>query len=971
MSAGGSLRWFDRVITAGIGLLIVSTPLAIGSVHWWAYTTLEAVIFALAVVWMIRVWVEGSTPARMSIAPKALRRLFLPMGLIIAWVALQIVPLPPAVIGVISPGAYRVYQIGMPGWPVESPYRALIAAWQASLSKPTQPQIQVVLPPVEQSQTARAQAAAPEAVAKKMPPKTFKDTQPAVPGLLGRMRWRTLAIAPLATWSGLIEIVACMTLFSLVLLYPFGLAGAGMDAQKRFLRTLIILILGSGLLVAMLGIAEHGWWNGKILWFFIPNDWTGPLLNNPRASGPFVNPDHFANYLAMILPLAVAGALFPILPGFRHKRSSDIQLICAVVAFVIASAIMMSLSRGGWMVAIVGVATAIGLSARHARDQLPAMLRGFEGKLLPALIGGIALILLGLMYLAGPTGRSQASLRVASTLSNSENLTAAKPWLWSDTAKMIRDFPLVGVGVGGWPEIFPRYQRPPWINLFFFRQPENDYLQLLAETGIVGLMLAAWFVWTLFGRLREGAARLSSRDWPLFAGLAGGIVASLMHEIFDFSLQTPANLVLFTVLLAAALRLAMTKGVERPSHVLRSVSSPSNLTFAKAATMGLAASGLIVIALTQPEVGYPFDVKKPKSFADAEATMVVHPARANSHLAMAALMPAAAPQKLVTEQLKAAVWFDPNDPFGRDLYARSLFLTGDKHEGLGQIKLSVEHSPALDTHFYLAPAMIPWLLPDEQRAVTEGLNSAVSAGYADAAEELARFYATLGRNRDAAVAEAGAAAHTRDLQEKTNYLVDAGQYYAKAGDLKGAKQVLTEAALIDPNDPRPIGELIIAVLGPEKDLNTARALVQAGVERGGDPAELYLALADAAHEAHDPVATDDALLQVLSHEPSFSVTMAAGSIYADEGNYDRAAVAYQHATEMDPHSAEALFRLAKAEEGAYEYALASHDYASALAIDPGSNQIRTSYVEFQRRAAQSAADAARLPPTAPAPSPGG
>ena len=41
-----SLWWFDRIVTAGIGLLIIGTPLAIGSVHRWAYATTEVMIFA-------------------------------------------------------------------------------------------------------------------------------------------------------------------------------------------------------------------------------------------------------------------------------------------------------------------------------------------------------------------------------------------------------------------------------------------------------------------------------------------------------------------------------------------------------------------------------------------------------------------------------------------------------------------------------------------------------------------------------------------------------------------------------------------------------------------------------------------------------------------------------------------------------------------------------------------------------------
>jgi tetratricopeptide (TPR) repeat protein len=317
------------------------------------------------------------------------------------------------------------------------------------------------------------------------------------------------------------------------------------------------------------------------------------------------------------------------------------------------------------------------------------------------------------------------------------------------------------------------------------------------------------------------------------------------------------------------------------------------------------------------------------------------------------------------------VWLDPNDPFGRDLYARSLFLTGDKEEGLKQIALSAQYSPMLESHFYLAPAMIPWLLPDEQKAVAQGLGAAVKANYQRSAEELAQFYATLGRDRDAAKVEAGAAASTNDPLEKTNDLIQAGQYYAKADNLEAARKVLAEAADIDPTDPRPVGELIMAVLGPEKDLTTARALVQAGIERGGDPAELYLALGEAARRARDPAAADEALRAALSHEPSFAITMAAGSIYNDMGNYDRAAVAFQHAAEMDQQSAEAFFQLAQAEQNAYEYALAERDYNRALALDPNNNKFRTQYLGFQRSAAQSAAQAGTLPPAPPVPAPGG
>ena len=951
------MRWFDRIITGGIALLVLGTPIAIGGVHLWAYGAMEVIIFTLAIVWMLRVWVEGAAPARMSIARQALRRLLLPASLAVLLVAFQLIPLPPRVIGLLSPSTYRLYVIGMPGWPAESPYRALIAVWEASLHEHPEPELQVVLPPVGQHGSARAQAAEPEAVAKRLPPKTLKETKPAAPGTFGKMRWRPLSLAPFATWAALIEMIALGTLFFLVLLYPFGLAGAGLDAQKRFFRELIIIVLVSGMIVAMLGIAEHGWWNGKILWVFVPQDWTGPLAVNSRASGPFVNPDHFADYLVMILPLAFAGALFPIMPGFRHKRSSDIQLMCAIAGVVMASAIMMSLSRAGWAMAIIGVGAALGLCVVHARDELPALLRGLGLRMLPFAVAGSAAVLLVLLFLAGPSGRSQASVRIAATIANGEDLNY-KPALWRDTMGLVRDYPLFGVGIGCWPEIFPHYQRAPWMNSFFFREPENDYLQLLAEAGVIGFGFVAWFAWMVLARLREGAARLSARDWPLFAGIAAGLGAVLIHEFVDFNLQTPANMVLFTVLLAALVRLALTKGVERPAHPLRSVAAPSSMTYIKAALMAGAAASLIVLAVKQPEVAYPFDVKEPKSFAGAEAAMTIHPARASTHIALAALMPIKAPPALVREQLRAAVWLDPNDPFGRDLYARSLFLTGNKEEGLRQIELSVFHAPMLSTHFYLEPRMIPWLLPEEQKAIADGLIDAINARYTNSAQQLAQFYGTLGRNHDAGVICAAAAARSNDSQEKTDYLIEAGHYYAKAKDLKSARTVLTEAASIDATDSRPIGELIIAVLGPEKDIATARTLVQAGIERGGDPAGLYLALAQAASEAGDPLTVDDALKQVLNHEPTFDMMMAAGQIYAAGGSFDRAALIFEHATEMDQQSASAFYQLAMAEEGAYEYALAARDYARALALQPNDESMRARYAEFQRRTALSAAQAA-------------
>ena len=64
--------------------------------------------------------------------------------------------------------------------------------------------------------------------------------------------------------------------------------------------------------------------------------------------------------------------------------------------------------------------------------------------------------------------------------------------------------------------------------------------------------------------------------------------------------------------------------------------------------------------------------------------------------------------------------------------------------------MSVFHSPELDSHFYLQPRTIQWLLPEEQQAVYEGFGRAITAGYAGSAHDLAGFYRELGRYFEAA-----------------------------------------------------------------------------------------------------------------------------------------------------------------------------------------------------------------------------
>jgi len=77
-----------------------------------------------------------------------------------------------------------------------------------------------------------------------------------------------------------------------------------------------------------------------------------------------------------------------------------------------------------------------------------------------------------------------------------------------------------------------------------------------------------------------------------------------------------------------------------------------------------------------------------------------------------------------------------------------------------------------------------------------------------------------------------------------------------------------------------------------------------------------------------------------------------GVFYSETKKYDRAIIAYQHAVDINPNSAEAYFGLARAEENTFDFAAADLDYAHAIQLAPNDKVMRQTYAEFQQRKAQ-------------------
>jgi O-antigen ligase/tetratricopeptide (TPR) repeat protein len=112
--------------------------------------------------------------------------------------------------------------------------------------------------------------------------------------------------------------------------------------------------------------------------------------------------------------------------------------------------------------------------------------------------------------------------------------SAVERLVWSrDALAVIGDHPVLGVGGGGWASVYFQYQSYGYST----KEVHNDFLEIWVETGTVGL--AAWLAllgasgWTVYRLLRR-------QRRPLVAGLAGGAGMLILHSGLDFNLALGA-----------------------------------------------------------------------------------------------------------------------------------------------------------------------------------------------------------------------------------------------------------------------------------------------------------------------------------------------------------------------------------------------------------------------------------------------
>jgi O-antigen ligase len=318
---------------------------------------------------------------------------------------------------------------------------------------------------------------------------------------------------PFYTRVALMELSACLLLFFL---------SGQVYRERRELRFFAWFLMCFGFAVAVFGIAQNFTSSEKLYW-------VRPLTAGGNPFGPYVNRNHFAGLMELISPIGLSLLLF------RGVRREQMPLV-GLLTIVPVAALFLSGSRGG----IVSFLFELGLLAVLVRYRKIEKLHR----------AAVAVALLAAAAAVGWLGTNKLVERFTQVRSGEASLE--RRWtMFVGAWHVFLDNPVIGTGLGTLVDVYPRYET--YYDGEIVDHAHNDYVELLAETGIVGGLCGLAFFWLFF---REGWARLGAEQSSFSLGLHAGALTAcsgmLVHSLVDYNLHIPSNGLFFLLMASVA-----------------------------------------------------------------------------------------------------------------------------------------------------------------------------------------------------------------------------------------------------------------------------------------------------------------------------------------------------------------------------------------------------------------------------------
>lgn len=270
-----------------------------------------------------------------------------------------------------------------------------------------------------------------------------------------------------------------------------------------------------------------------------------------RLSGPIGETNRYAQIMAVLIPISA---------GFAMTAKGRLRLMFGAATLLIGGGMALAYSRGA--IVALGLAVPFALLFRFVRVRHLVM-TGVVGfcvlLVLPHYaervisIGEVAISSLGL----GPVG-----------LRNADGASRGRLTEMKSASMVFADQPILGAGPGLAPLYYPEYApvvggkvRPGT------RRSHNLFLQLAAETGLIGLGAFFVVVGVALRELEGARRRLEKRDrvlWAIACGLELAVIISLTTSLFLHA----AYIRYFWMLLGLSVAVSVQKGASQPDEFL-------------------------------------------------------------------------------------------------------------------------------------------------------------------------------------------------------------------------------------------------------------------------------------------------------------------------------------------------------------------------------------------------------------------
>jgi O-antigen ligase len=325
--------------------------------------------------------------------------------------------------------------------------------------------------------------------------------------------WNAISADPFQSRFFALQMLA-LTAF-LALLYRYA-------STERRVRILIYTVLAIAVASAVFGILRQA--TQQQTGFLLP------LLKQNEGFAQFVNKNHFAYLMEMAFGLGLG----VILAGGVTR---DRLLIWVALLLPIWMGLVLSNSRGGVLAMLTQIVLAALLLTRAAKTV------ALRAALVGVLIVGV---LVGTFWVGGD--RLVSKFEAAETSTTRDGVSRNE--IWRASFKMFAANPILGVGLGGYWIGITSYHDAS--GLMTPQEAHNDYLELLASSGLIGLAIGIWFVVVLIRLVRKNFSEATGYMRAARLGAVLGIAGIATHSLVDFGLHVLVNALVFITLIMIA-----------------------------------------------------------------------------------------------------------------------------------------------------------------------------------------------------------------------------------------------------------------------------------------------------------------------------------------------------------------------------------------------------------------------------------